>query len=253
MNQEKHWNKIGAKYNDEIFDVFKSDKRNILARYFRKYANKNHTAIDFGCGTGKSFPYLSPSFKEVLAIDISADLLEIAQMTPYKNVRFKKLDLVKSISFTVKTDFAFCCNVVMLPEAEKSQAMLRTVRKSLKKNGTALFVLPSLESALYATWQLMEWYKKENVSADKIPSDELNLIRAKKTDLVDGIIYIDRVPTRHYSASQIEVWFTKAGLKVTALEKIEYDWNSEFTSPPKWLKTPYPWDWLIECKLDLIS
>lgn len=246
MDQEKHWDKIGAKYNDEIFDVFKSDKKKILQHYFRKHSNKSHTAIDFGCGTGKSFPYLSPLFKQILAVDISAELLEIARASPYQNIHFRKLDLVKPPSKIEKADFAFCCNVVMLPEAEKSMAMLNTIRRSLKSKGTALFVLPSLDSALYATWQLMEWYKKEKVSADQIPSDELGLIKAKKTDLVDGIVYIDGVPTRHYSASQIEVWFKKAGMRVTALEKIEYDWSTEFSSPPKWMKDPYPWDWLVE-------
>ena len=250
MNQEAHWDQIGVKYNEDIFDVFKSDKKEKLTRYFKKHGSKNHMAIDFGCGTGKSFPYLSPLFKEILAIDISAELLAIAKTSHYQNIQFKKLDLVNPTSKIDKTDFAFCCNVVMLPEAEKSMAMLQTIRKSLKQNGTALFVLPSLESALYSAWQLIEWYKKENVSADLIPANELSIIKAKKTDLVDGIVYIDGVPTRHYSASQLEVWFTKAGLKITAIDKIEYNWDTEFTSPPKWLKEPYPWDWLVECKVD---
>jgi len=249
MNQEKHWDNIGAKYNDEIFDVFRSDKKKILQRFFKKHGNKNHTAIDFGCGTGKSFSHLSPLFKKILAVDISAELLDIAKTSRYQNIEFKKLDLVNPTSKIEKAEFAFCCNVVMLPEAEKSMAMLQTIRKSLKPNGRALFVLPSLESALYSVWQLIEWYKKEKVLADQIPEDELNIIKAKKTDLVDGIVYIDGIPTRHYSAAQLEVWFAKAGLKITAIEKIEYDWDSEFASPPKWLTEPYPWDWLVESKL----
>ncbi len=252
MNQEVHWDKIGTKYNEEIFDVFKSDKNKRLPRYFKKYSNPDHTAIDFGCGTGKSFSYLSPLFRKVLAIDISSELLSIAKTSPYKNIQFKKLDLVKPASRIEKADFTFCCNVVMLPEAEKSMAMLKTIRKSLKPNGTAVFVLPSLDSALYSAWQLIEWYKKENVSADQIDSNELSIIKAKKTDLVDGIVYIDGVPTRHYSASQIDIWFSKAGFKVTTLDKIEYDWDTEFSSPPKWMKAPYPWDWLVECKLDSV-
>jgi SAM-dependent methyltransferase len=250
MNQEIHWDKIGARYNEEIFDVFKSDKKEILPHYLKKHSNKNHTAIDFGCGTGKSFPYLSPLFKQILAIDISAELLEIAKTSPYKNIQFKKLDLVNPKSKIKKADFAFCCNVVMLPEAKKSMAMFRSIRKSLKSKGTVVFVLPSLDSALYSAWQLIEWYKRENVSVDQIAPDELNIIKAKKADLVDGIVYIDGLPTRHYSAAQIEVWLTKAGFKVTALDKIEYDWNTEFSSPPKWMKEPYPWDWLVECRLD---
>src|SRR3546814_9717363 len=58
-------------YEDESFDLFKSDKEKKLPFYFRKYANKNHAAIDLGCGIGKAFPYLSPAFKKVFAVDIS--------------------------------------------------------------------------------------------------------------------------------------------------------------------------------------
>src|SRR6478609_7068458 len=98
MNQEKHWDNIGAKYNDEIFDVFRSDKKKILQRFFKKHGNQNHTAIDFGCGTGKSFRYLSPLFKKILAVDISAELLDIAKASRYQNIEFKKLDLVNPTS-----------------------------------------------------------------------------------------------------------------------------------------------------------
>jgi SAM-dependent methyltransferase len=249
MNQEAHWDKIGTNYNNEIFDVFQSDIKNRLPHYFKKHANRNHQAIDFGCGTGKSFPYLAPLFKEILAIDISSELLTVAKTSHYKNIQFKKLDLVKPSGKIPKAEFAFCCNVVMLPEADKSMAMLRTIRKSLKENGAAIFVIPSLESALYATWQMINWHKKEKVKPRDIPSNELSLIKASKVDLIDGIIYIDNVPTRHYSSSQIEVWFQEAGFKVTTIDKIEYDWSSEFSSPPKWMKSPYPWDWLVECKV----
>lgn len=249
MNEEAHWDKIGDAYNEEIFDVFKSDKKKILAKFFRKHGNKIHNAIDFGCGTGKSFPFLSPLFNQILAIDISTELLHVAKTSPYKNIKFKKLDLTRSALGIDKADFAFCCNVAMLPEAAKSFAIIKNIRKSLKKKGTAVFVLPSLDSALYASWRLIEWYKKEKVAADKIPAEEFNSLKAKKTDILDGILYIDKVPTKHYSASQIEVIFQEADFTVTAIEKIEYDWNTEFTEPPSWMKEPYPWDWLVECRV----
>src|SRR5688500_20382233 len=93
MNEESHWNKIAQSYEDEIFDVFKSDKKKKLSVYFKKYANQEHVAIDLGCGIGKAFPYLSPAFKKVLAVDISDKCLDIAANDQYKNIEFQKLDL----------------------------------------------------------------------------------------------------------------------------------------------------------------
>src|SRR4051812_2252995 len=113
MEERKHWNKIGSNYQDEIFDVFQSDRNKLLPKTLKRYANEQHTAIDFGCGTGRAFEYLSPSFKSVFAVDISDNLLKIAKQSGYKNITYKQHDLTKPLK--VKADFGFCCNVVMLP------------------------------------------------------------------------------------------------------------------------------------------
>src|SRR6185295_13681373 len=114
MDQESHWDTIGGNYGGEIFDVFRSDRNKILARYFKKHTNPAHTAIDFGCGIGKAFPYLSPAFAKILAIDISSELLHIAKQSPFKNIDFKQADLAKPNLKFPRADFAFCCNVIML-------------------------------------------------------------------------------------------------------------------------------------------
>jgi hypothetical protein len=67
MNQEKHWNNIADSYDDEVFDVFESDRSGTLQKYLKKHANLSHTATDFGCGIGKAFKFLAPCFKRVLA------------------------------------------------------------------------------------------------------------------------------------------------------------------------------------------
>jgi len=145
-------------------------------------------------------------------------------------------------------DFVFCCNVVMLPEIEKNLIMFKNISKALKKKASAVIVLPALESALFSSWRLIDWYKREGVKPEKINPDELHLFKGSKTDIIQGIIYIDNVPTKHYSESELKVLFAQAGLKITALDKVEYHWNSEFQSPPSWMKEPYPWDWLVECE-----
>jgi SAM-dependent methyltransferase len=248
MNQKAHWDRIGIKYDGEIFDVFKSDKSGKLSAYFRKHANGKHHAIDFGCGMGKAFAYLAPAFDKVLAIDISSELLSLAKESPYKNITFKRADLTGSNLVFPPADFVFCCNVIMLPEPEKNAAMIRNVHKALRANGNALIVLPSMESVLFSTSRLIDWYRKEGTSLEEIPATEFNYYSAGKRQLLQGIIHIDGVPTKHYSEPEIRVLFGDASLQVTAIEKLEYDWNTEFDTPPRWMKAPYPWDWLVECK-----
>ena len=248
MNEEAHWNTIASKYNDEIFDVFKSDKNKKLPRYFSKHANLNHRAMDFGCGTGKAFPYLSPNFKEVLAMDISGECLVTARQRPYANIAFKRADLSqRSVKFP-EVDFIFCCNVIMLPEREKNMKMFQNIERALKPGGTALIIVPSLDSALFSSLRLIDWYKTEGVDVEDIPASDIDYFKNNKREFIQGIVYIDKVPTKHYTAPELEMIFQQTRLDITALEKLEYEWDTEFTSPPSWMKAPYPWDWLIELR-----
>jgi ubiquinone/menaquinone biosynthesis C-methylase UbiE len=248
MNEKAHWDNIAGRYNDEIFDVFKSDRKKRLAHYFRKHSNKKNQAIDFGCGTGKAFEYLAPAFRKVHAIDISAQCLIAAKSRSFPNITFSRQDLSRRNLQLPKVDFVFCCNVIMLPEISKNQVMFSNIRRCLRKNGSALIVIPSLESIMFSSWRLIDWYGKEGVSPAEIPASELAYFKGNKRDILQGIVHIDGVATKHYTQSEIHVLFERANLGLTAVEQLTYDWSSEFSAPPKWMNEPYPWDWLVECK-----
>jgi hypothetical protein len=109
-------------------------------------------------------------------------------------------------------------------------------------------VVPSLESVLHASWQLIRMYNKEGIDLKNIPAHEFDYFKADKPDLVQGIIHINDVPTKHYTQCELQVLMQEAGFRLTAIEKIEYDWSTEFDKPAHWMKDPYPWDWLIECR-----
>lgn len=246
MDEERHWNKIAHSYDEQIFDVFKNDKHKKLPDYFEKYSNRDHIAIDLGCGIGKAFPYLSPAFKKVHAVDISDKCLGIAANDQYSNIEFQKADLTDPDIKLPTADFGFCCNVLLLPDLEKNLTMIANAYKALKKNAAAIFVVPSLDSMMFYAWRLIEWNKKEGVRPVDIPDSEFSYFSGSKRDLFQGLIKIDGVVTKHYSHPELSVIFRDAGFNVNAIDRIEYDWSTEFSSPPKWLKDPYPWDWLVE-------
>jgi hypothetical protein len=54
-------------------------------------------------------------------------------------------------------------------------------------------------------------YKKEGVDVDDIPDSEFHYLKASKRRLVEGIIYIDGVPTKHFMRPELDVVFTTAG------------------------------------------
>lgn len=245
MDQEKHWNRIGAGYDSEIFDVFQSDKLKKLPVLFKKYGNRSHSAIDFGCGTGKALSYLAPVFKDVVAVDISRELLNIAQARSYSNVTFRQLDLTTSFKLD-PADFAFCCNVIMLPDLAKNRIMLKNIRKSVKPGGSAVLVLPSLDSFFYSAFRMIEWYQREGVTPSDIIDEEFDGFKGSKRDLIQGLVSIDGVKTKHYSLPELELILPEAGFTINSIERLEYEWNTEFSKPPAWMKGPYPWDWVVD-------
>lgn len=248
-NEQQHWDRLAQKYNDEIFDVFRSDRNQLLQHYFDKYANARHAAVDFGCGNGKAFPYLVPRFAEVWGLDISQNLLDIAATRGYRHVKLKQQDLTNGKARLPKADFAFCCNVAILPEVSTNRAIIRNIARAIKPGGAAVFVIPSFESAAFAMWRLVEWCEREGTKPKDVPAHELALFGGSRTDVVQGLLKIDGVTTKHYSEPEIRYLFGEAGFAHVHTERIEYDWTSEFDAPPRWMKDPYPWDWLVECRV----
>lgn len=248
MNERSHWNRIGSGYDDEIFDVFRSDRNRILPTYFLRHADPRGRAIDFGCGTGKAFPFLSAAFGRVTGYDISEELLKVAASRMHKNVRLHQADLTRKTLRFDPADFLFCCNVIMLPEAEMNRAMLRNVHKALKRGGHAVLIVPSLESMFYTAFRLIDWHRRDGTKSSAIPASDLDYFAAPRWQLAQGIIHIDKVPTKHYTEPELQVLIKEAGLRVTYVERVEYEWDSELSDPPRWMKDPYPWDWLVECR-----
>jgi hypothetical protein len=68
------------------------------------------------------------------------------------------------------------------------------------------------------------------------------------SNIKQGVTDIDDVPTKHYLKEELELLLTLEGFEVTQVTKINYGWNTEFHKPPKWLKGPYPWDWMCTAK-----
>jgi SAM-dependent methyltransferase len=243
------WNKVANNYDKQVFNVFQNDKKNKLKSYIRKYTNKENTAIDFGCGVGKALPLLAPFFKEIIGVDISKKCIAIAKSSPYKNVTFKEADLAGKMINVPTVDFAFCCNVAMSDDIGRNQQIINNVLNALNKGGVALFVLPSLESASLAAWELISWYDKEGTDLGDIPKEELaqfNIIRQEQ--IMQGIVMIDNVPTKHYLISELYALFNSGNFVLQKLDRLEYGWDTEFNSPPSWMQAPYPWDWVVEAK-----
>ena len=244
---EKYWNTIADNYDRNIFDSLANDRTSVIVNHIDKCSSPTAIACDFGCGIGKYLTTLGNRFKSVYAIDISKKLLEQAKSSSQKvkNVVYLKGDLASASVDVGEVDFALNVNVLIMASAERRHRILANIFRQIRTHGHLLLVVPSLESGLYAHFRLVEWNRKAGVKRANPTAHRLMGTNSSKLSFRTGVLNLDGVPTKHYLREELIVLLRDVGFRISSIAKVEYPWTSELVSPPRWMKEPYPWDWLV--------
>ena len=247
---EAYWEKIADDYDGEIFDSLASDRKNVIVNHIDKCSSPKATACDFGCGIGKYLTPLGDRFKTVYAIDISRKLLDQAKDANSKatNVTYIKGDLASPSVDIGQVHFALNVNVLIMASPERRHRILSNVFRQIRKNGHLLLVVPSMESALYSHFRLVQWNTKVGVKRANPSAHRLMGAKSSMLSFRTGVLNLNGVPTKHYLREELGVLLSEIGFKIRSIAKVEYSWTSEFVRPPRWMKDPYPWDWLALCQ-----
>ncbi len=245
----RYWDRLAPQYDEEILSSFDADLSGIIARRLDELAGPRKTALDFGCGVGKYLPPLAARFQRVLGVDHSEPLLAVARRDhgDLANVTLRTWDAGTGRAVPgPRRDVVVCANVLIMADAGLRDAILRSAIRSLAPKGRLLLVVPSLESALWAHRLLVHWYEREGSNDPESEAAEDGFPPSARTcrELLRGIVRIDGVPTRHYLAEDLRLLLHRSGLEVLHLDRVFYDWHSEFERPPRWMRDPFPWDWL---------
>lgn len=243
----KYWETIAPKYETEIFDVLRNDTSGSIVAAIDEMASPDKTVIDIGCAVGKWLPVLAPKFKTVIAADISAKNLQIAKekYPEYDNVEYSRMDFSADELTVTPCDTAICINAILTDSLEKRINFFQALSLCINAGGELVLVVPSLESKLYANIIADRW-NVDDAENDILPVGKL--ATQKISNIRQGVTDIDNVPTKHYLKEELELLLTLEGFEVNLVKKINYSWNTEFHKPPKWLKDPYPWDWMCTAR-----
>jgi hypothetical protein len=107
-----------------------------------------------------------------------------------------------------------------------------------------LLVIPALESALLTNFRLVDWNVRNGLP--HAVALQAGFPKSKVRSRPEhGLMPIEDTLTKHYLKEEIELILGESGFRVEQLTKIQYGWDTEFTDPPRWMKEPYPWDWLL--------
>jgi SAM-dependent methyltransferase len=243
--KREYWNNMSCCYEDEIFSVLHYDRKQMVLRQIRKLGAPGKIAGDYGCGPGHFLPYLSASFQKVFAIDISRDLIAKAKKkcSHLTNVSYITADLAAAGLRLANTHFILSVNTLIMPSLAARLRILDVMAGHILKNGHLVLVVPSLESAMLTDFCLIQI----NLRNGFTPASAIRSGFEKNGHyhLRQGIVPIDNVPTKHYLKEELVSLLERRDLRIIKISKIEYPWNTEFDSPPRWLKAPFPWDWLV--------
>ncbi|MFP6874370.1 MAG: class I SAM-dependent methyltransferase [Verrucomicrobiales bacterium] len=245
------WKKAARDYEGEVLSVFDNDRKGKIKALIKRLGKKQGQATDLGCGVGKFLPLLAEHFGKVHACDYSPAMLEKAHARhgSLGNITFGSCDLRKSPPGPDPSDFVLCVNVIITASLAARQRMWQNLAKSVLPGGHVALVIPSLESALLARHRLVEWNLRDGQSAGRAlrsgfgnqDPDGISIARG-------GILDCAGMLTKHYLETEISTTAKRFDFNEQGAEKIEYRWNTEFTSPPRWMREPFPWDWLAILK-----
>ena len=245
--KRSYWEDMAERYNEEIFDVRRQDKKALITRAIKKYADRSHRVIDIGCAIGKWFPVLSPLCKEVIALDISKANLEIAKKTypRLNNITYLQRDMSRASIKLPVCELGICINAILTPLSKDRRTFFTNLSRCIACNGTLIVTVPSMESYLLSR-RIQQEYKIDRSVFKPLSSPAKGL--RNWNNLLEGVFDIDDVPHKHFLAEELHVLFSRAGFTPVQLKKIEYSWKTEFNTPPRWLRHPGPWDWMMVAK-----
>ncbi len=123
----------------EQYDTNKNKTRDLEAISLRHSLKEQNfgTCIEIGCGTGKNTEWLVSIADNILAIDLSEDMLEKAkQKITAKNVKFIQADINKEWNFAENIKYDLATFSLVLEHIENLDNIFQKLSEVLNSNGT---------------------------------------------------------------------------------------------------------------------
>ena len=134
-NSEKFWDKLAKRYSKSAIKDEAGYKKTLDET--KKFLGKDLTVLEIGCGTGTTALMLAGSVKEILATDISSNMIAIAeekaQEQSVQNVNFAQATLFDEQLKKESFDVIMAFNLVHLLDDTKSA--MKRVNELLRTEG----------------------------------------------------------------------------------------------------------------------
>ena len=126
-----------AYYYDSLMD---QDFYNDYIQFINEHVKDNHTVLELGCGTGKLMSLLGNAGFDMIGVDNSVDMLQIAREKTSPEVLYLLQDMREfELYGTVKAVVSVCGSVNYITEKEDLTEVFRLVNNYLDPKGLFIF------------------------------------------------------------------------------------------------------------------
>ena len=244
----RDWDRISGDYYSEIISPLKNSVSNPLLDDLKEVSG-DFSVLELGCGVGELIPFFSSNFREVVAIDFSPDMIELAKKKEFPNVLCMVKDMTDLKEFREKFDVAVSVNSILAPDVVKIDKIIKEIFNCLKPGGRLFVIIPAIESYIYQSMLITESKIKEGIDVKDAVKEASDSFDGKKSDLLQGILCFDKDSQKAFYRFEITYRFEKAGFRNVVIERVLYPWKEWRDAGQEYFpRKMKPWDWYFTCE-----
>jgi SAM-dependent methyltransferase len=221
------WDRLADAFETETCDITREESADLTERFvaMARIPRRDAVLVDLGCGVGTFIRRFGGRFGRIFGVEFAPRIIARAriQCAQISNVTWLNHDIPRAAkTIGAEADLAVCLNVITSDSAAKRASLWSSLAAVTRKGGSALVVVPSLES--------------EDVVAAQM--------RTAPERRPGGIVERDGAWQKHYQRSELEALFGKLGFAARRIDRAHYPWSIEGLRETKARASNRPWDWM---------